>query len=190
MSNLKESVFLEGKRINLRPPLKSDFPFFIKWMNDPGTRLGVGNRFPSTEKGEEKFLERVSESRDELALVIVSLEKDNPIGIIGLHKIDWISRTAISGTIIEKGLRGQGFGTEAKKLLLNYAFNTLNLRKISARIYEFNKKSIISCERCGYKQEATLKEEKYIEGHYYNECIFSIFKEDFIPVWENYCKKK
>lgn len=102
------------------------------------------------------------------------------IGIMGLHRIDWISRIATTGAIIGPSThRGQGLGTDAKIALLEYAFNTLGLRKIMSSVLDGNERSARYSQRCGYKIEARLKEQRFKNGRYVDEIILSVFKEDF-----------
>jgi len=53
------------------------------------------------------------------------------------------------------------------------------LRKIKLYVFSFNKRAIRSYEKCGFKTEATLKEELYRDGQYQDVYIMSIFKKDF-----------
>ncbi len=61
---------------------------------------------------------------------------------MGIHRINWKDRTATTGAVIgEKAYWDKGYGSEAKMLVLDYAFNMLNLRKICSQVLAFNKRS-------------------------------------------------
>ena len=67
------------------------------------------------------------------------------------------------------------------RVLVNFIFSEMNLHKISLLTYGFNKRTIRSYEKVGFKVEGVLKENIYREGQYHDELIMSIFKEE----WKN-----
>lgn len=184
----QEVVFLRGRRVYLRPPTKEDIPLFLRWMNDSEVNQYLAVFLPTTEADESEWLDRLHRTKNEqVVLVIVDTNNHKPIGLMGIHDISWKDRRATTGAVIgEKSYWGQGYGTEAKMLLLNYAFNTLNLRKIGSRVYGFNKRSRAYSEKCGYKVEAVLKQEVFKNGKYHDLVLMAVFKEDWLPLWEKF----
>ena len=124
---MSDVVFREGAHVRLRPLEREDVPLMRRWLNDPETTQYLLRAFPLMEKAEEAWFDALSGSTTDYVLGIVARESDALIGTIGLHRIDWRNRTATTGTIIgEKEWRGKGQGTEAKMLLLDFAFNALS----------------------------------------------------------------
>ncbi|MDE2173333.1 MAG: GNAT family N-acetyltransferase [Patescibacteria group bacterium] len=121
--------------------------YFLRWFNDPEVTAYMSTRYPTTIEDEAQWIRRDPEERDDrVVLTIVrkntSLEKDCPIGVLGIRDIEVANRVATIGiTIGEKECWGNGYATEAESLLLEYAFNTLNLRKIYARVLTANRRS-------------------------------------------------
>ena len=69
--------------------------------------------------------------RANTTFVIVTLDKDKLIGLIGLEDINHINRTGTLGIFIgDKEHRSNGYGTEAIRLILDYGFNYMNLNNI------------------------------------------------------------
>jgi RimJ/RimL family protein N-acetyltransferase len=178
-------VFLEGKKVILRPLDKEkDLGVVLKWANDPELRQFVSFFLPSTKKQEEEWFDKKRE--DEIVLAIETKEGEF-IGSIGLHKINYRHRTAITGTLIgEKSFWGKGYGTDAKMILLNYAFNTLNLRKIKSQAYATNQRSVNYSKKCGYKVEGILKKDLFVNGDYVDVVCLAVFRKSFKRVWRNY----
>jgi RimJ/RimL family protein N-acetyltransferase len=111
--------------------------------------------------------------------------------MMGIHRINWKDRTANTGAFIgEKQYWGKGYGTDAKMVLIDYAFNTLGLRKLSSHVYAFNERSIAYSKHCGYVEEGRLIRQRFIEGEYHDEVILSLFKEQWLPYWDAYQKAK
>lgn len=186
----KEIVFLRGKRVNLRPVLRSDIQLLLRWMNDPEVYRYLNTFFPAYELDEERWIEKVADEKEHhVQLAMVTVEGTH-IGNMGLHRIHWKDRVAWSGAVIgEKEYWGRGFGTEAKMLLLNHAFNVMNLRKVTAAHFEFNDRSRESQAKCGYREEGRLKAHHYLDGRYWDEVLMSVFKEDWLPLWDAYRKE-
>ena len=102
-------VFLKGVKTNLRPVQTSDISLLTKWVNDPEIRRYISNIFPITEESERDWhLSLKNKSNTDVVLIIVANKK--PIGVMGLHKIDWQNRIATTGAMIgEKKYRGKGY---------------------------------------------------------------------------------
>jgi RimJ/RimL family protein N-acetyltransferase len=182
-------VFLRGKKTVLRPLLESDIPLLQKWINDPDVRQFLTCIFPAMEAGERDWLEHIHKNPDK-NVVLMIVVNGQPIGTMGLHGINWKDRVATTGAMIgEKSYWGKGYGTDAKMTLLDYAFNTLGLRKIVSRVFAFNGRSLAYSLHCGYEIEGRLKRQRFVHGRYWDEIILGLFKSQWLPYWEKYNKE-
>ena len=189
MSNeTKSAVFLRGKITNLRPLEKSDSKQLAIWINDSDVRILVSNVFPRTPHFEEDWVEKLE--KDEENIVFGIETKDGQfIGVMGVHRIDWVHRTCTTGAIIgEKDFWGQGFGTDAKMYLLKYIFDDLNLRKVVSNVIAYNKRSLNYSLHCGYKIEGVKKAQVFKNGKYVDLIELGLFKKDWLPIWRKYKK--
>ena len=182
-------VFLKSRKVILRPPRKAtDFELCWRWNNDPEVTRYWAAHLPVTEKKEEEWFDALAKKPGEIAFGIETLEGDL-IGVLALMNINGKDRTAISGTVIgEKEYWNKGFGTDAKMILLNYAFNTLNLRKVNSFVVSHNKRSLRYNLHCGYKIEAVRKKQIFLQGRYLDEICLAVFKPDWLPIWKTYKK--
>lgn len=184
-------IFLRGKRIYLRPILKEDIPHLLRWINNEEVTQYLAAYLPMLEKDEEQWFEDLAKRKQtDLVFAIVTVDGDKIIGNMGIHQISWKDRTATTGALIgEKEYWGKGYGTEAKMLLLNYAFNTLNLRKICSSVLAFNKRSYAYQLKCGYTEEGRRRKQRYRNGRYWDEILMAVFKKDWLPLWKEYKRK-
>ncbi len=186
-----KAVFLSGRSVNLRPVEKSDVPSITRWVNDPKIRDMVKLYLPTTEAEEEKWLESLEKGKPNNIVMAIETKDGKLIGVMGIHKISWRSRTATTGAIIgEKEYWGRGYGTEAKILLLHYAFYSLNLRKISSSVIAFNKRSEAYSLKCGYKHEGRFKKQIFRRGKYWDMIHLAIFEPNFRIVWKKYIRRE
>lgn len=182
-------VFLRGDRVILRPVSVEDVPLMLKWINNPNVRKYLSVPFPTTEGEEMEWIENLHKRKQND--VTLAIEVDGKIiGTMGLHRIHWRNRVATTGTLIgEEDFWGKGYGTEAKMHLLNYAFNTLNLRKICSSVLAFNERSYRYGLRCGYREEGRLKQHHFHDGQYHDEILLAVFRDDWLPLWEEFQEK-
>lgn len=153
-------ILLQGKLVKLVPINKEKDPeLWAKWNTDSEyTRLlDVGPSYPFSKKQIEDWLEEGLEESCEFA--IHAIEDDKSIGDIGLGGFDRAAGTAWVGIGIgEPEYRGKGYGTDAMKALLRYAFEELNLHRVNLSVFDFNKRAIRSYEKCGFKYEGLSRE--------------------------------
>jgi len=175
-----------GKRIYLRPLSKEDAPLLTVWINDPEVNQFLTVSTPMSLEDELQFVESRGKKKDtDVVFVIVLVENNEAIGVMGIHNIDHKNGTATTGSFIgRKDLWSQGYGTEAKMLVLEYAFNTLNLRKVRSYVFDFNLRSKRCLEKCGYHMEGIQKQEFFHNGRYCDRINMVVFRDDFLPLWE------
>lgn len=189
---MKEHIkFLKGKKVYLRPVLREDISRFLQWINDGDVRCYLENYLPVFEKEEEEWFDNLSRNKgSHIVFAVVDAETHKLIGNMGLAQINWKDRTAVSEAMIgDSNYWGKGYGTEAKMILLNYAFNTLNLRKICASVIAFNERSYKYQLKCGYIKEGVKRKQCYHEGKYWDEILMAVFKENWSPIWKGYKRK-
>jgi RimJ/RimL family protein N-acetyltransferase len=179
------TVFLRGRRVYLRPPHKeTDLEFFQRWINDPRVRKFLKQRPPYSMAAEEKWFDGMVD-RDDILFTICLLD-GTPIGCTGLHKINQLNRTAETGTWLAVPYWGQGYGTDAKMLLLKYAFDTINIRKIVSSAIAFNGRSIGHNQNCGYRIEGRRRRQHFVNGRYHDEVLLACFRAWWEPKWRKY----
>jgi RimJ/RimL family protein N-acetyltransferase len=182
-------VFLKGKKVTLRPFSVEDAPTLQRWINDPEVRQFLTVLYPAQLQSEREWVEGLAKKPDKDVVLMMEVE-GRPIGSMGLHSINWKDRTAMTGALIgEKDCWGKGYGTDAKMVFLDYAFNTLNLRKIYSRVYSFNKRSLAYSLHCGYEVEGRLIKEHFCRGRYWDVIVLGLFKKQWLPYWKKYSAK-
>lgn len=177
-------IFRKGKRLYIRPILKEDAPLLTIWINDPEMTQYLTIFLPKTPEEETAWIENLSTKKPgDIVFAIVLAKSNQLIGAVGLHNIDFRNGTATLAIAIgNKAYLGKGYGTEATTVVLEYAFNTLNLRKICAGVLDFNQRSKNALEKCAFHEEGRRKGQFYQNGRYVDEILMAVFKEEFIPI--------
>lgn len=185
----QQMAFRKGALVYLRPFQKSDSETLQKWMNDQEVTQFLMRVFPITAREEDEWIENQGKDSKNLALAIVTVEDNKLIGSIGLHQIDLINRNAVTGTVIgEKEYWGKGYGTEAKMLLLDLAFNALDLVIILSKVLAFNGRSLAYGKKCGYEEVGRIPGWIRKNGERHDEVLLVVTQERWRPLWDEYSK--
>ena len=138
---------------------------------------------PFSEKKVKEWLEKDLEkpSSDALSFAIRTLKDDILIGFIGLfnllmHHGDSLVAIALG----EREYGGKGFGTDAMRVILRYAFNELNLRKVGLIVFEYNPRAIRSYEKVGFMNEGRIRGAILREGRRWDWIYMGLMREEFL----------
>ena len=156
-----------------------------RWMRDSEfVRLLDADpaRLFSVDKNKEWYEKNLVEEQknDELFLLIRTLEEDRTIGLIGLDGIRWTHGDAWVGIGLgEREYWGKGYGTDAMRILLRYAFEELNLHRLSLSVFEYNPRAIRSYEKVGFVIEGSARQFLNRDGQRYDMIFMGILREEW-----------
>jgi RimJ/RimL family protein N-acetyltransferase len=175
------STFLkDGKNgVSLRAIELRDAEICAGWLNDQRNRRLLRVWLPCSLEKEKGYIEQTSKQSvppSDITLVIEC--NDQPVGVTGLHRIQWDWRCAEIGICI--GARKQrhgGVGTAAYKLLLRYAFEEMGLQLIEADVYSSNKPSTAFHHSLGFKEVGRTDPKALVAGKHVSIILFSITEE-------------
>lgn len=174
------AAFLSGERVYLRPLEKRDLAVLQGWMNDPETRGQIGEVMPTNQAGMEDYFERVRADTSRVWFVVALKENDRVIGEAGLLRMFFPWRTTDLTMIIgDKSAQGQGYGTEAIRLLLDYAFGYLNFHRVSIGVVGSNERALRFYEKVGFKQEGIQRDGYYYNYRYQDFVMMSLLDDEF-----------
>ena len=184
--------FITGTKINLCILTKSDITDeYVNWFNDKeDCQFNSHYRFPNTYEKTLHYIENTSDivfgivTKQKHSHIgntvfgIVTEQESRHIGNICLQNINWIDRTAdISIIIGEKTQWGKGYGAEAYRLIIDYAFNVLNLRRLASALTTDNQGMRWVCAKNGMEYEGTSKQVLFKAGEYIDIVHFAILKQ-------------
>ena len=72
-----------------------------------------------------------------------------------------------------------GYGTEALKLLLDFAFNFQNMHSVDLKVFSFNERAIKCYEKSGFKRCGTRHDAYFLNGKYHDEITMEILENDY-----------
>lgn len=161
--------FYQDDDFYLRPLRATDLDGrWADWLNDPiVTKFQVKGFYPTTRESQRRYYDSLIDNQIDIVLAIVDRRNDAHIGNVGLHRIDYVSRTAMLGILIgETAAWGRGIGSRAWRAITNYGFDVLNLHKICATIIEGNDASLKCALGAGYVVEGRQAKQIFKDGSY------------------------
>lgn len=132
---------------------------------------------PLNEKQQLSWWEESYLRPNEKNYIVISQEDKVFIGTISLVNIDMRNKKAELGRLyIDPQYRKGGFGFEVINILLQYAFDHLNLNKIYLEVFSHNTNAKTLYIKSGFEYTGTLKQHIFKSGNYCDVDIFSILK--------------
>ena len=174
-------VTIEGERVALGPLRRDLLPLYQRWMNDPvvGRTLGAGLR-PLLLEDEQQWYDRKIGATDTVLFQIYVRDGWRPIGTTGLEELDHQHGVADFGILIgEKDCWDQGYGTEATRLVLDYAFNVLGLHNVMLCVYDHNRRGARAYEKAGFKVIGRRRQALRLGNERYDEIFMDALAAEF-----------
>ncbi len=126
----------------------------------------------------EKDMEK--DSSEAFQFSIHTLSDDTLIGYVTLHP-DWIQGDAWIGiTIGERDYWGKGFGADAMRLIMQYGFLELNLRRMTLALHSYNERALKSYQKVGFKLEGVMRSDTLREGRRTHGLFMGILRAEWL----------
>ena len=156
-----------GNNIYLKPILYSDAEDIVRWRNSENVRKYFIYQKDFTVEGQHDWIENRVNTGQVFQFIIVERENDRSIGSVFIRDIDLIHKKGEYGIFIgEDDARGRGYGTEAARLILEYAFNVVGLHRIYLRVFSDNTAAIESYKKVGFQMEGIFRDDVYVRGKF------------------------
>jgi RimJ/RimL family protein N-acetyltransferase len=175
---------LEGALVNLRAQEAADFERLHRWINDREVARYLDARYEASLAFEEGWMARRAGTPHSLTGANFAIEtKDGQhIGGIGLREGSPEDRTAWLAMLIgEKEYWSRGYGSDALRTLLGFAFGEMNLHRVDLDVYDFNARGIAAYRKCGFVEEGRRRHARYHDGAYHDVIKMSVLRAEWPP---------
>lgn len=169
---------LDGKRILLRPVVLSDAKDMYEYASDEETVRFVFEKHQDIAETRKNIaVHFMKEPLGKYGIVLKETEK--MIGTIDL-RLKEEKNSAEIGYTLNKAYWGNGYITEAGKIILDLGFETLGLERIFACHDSENPMSGKVMKRLGMTYEGTLRKNRIHKKRYIDDVHYSILKQDYL----------
>lgn len=176
--------YIVGNKIYLRPLVRDDLnEVYLSWLNDPEVNCYLeSGLFPTTMDSLKRFYDQVTGSADQVILAMIDRETDKHIGNVKLGPISWVHRRATFGILIgDKQFWGRGIGTEATKLMVEYGFFRLNLKRVDLGVYACHEAALRLYQKIGFKVEGRFREDLFLGDRYEDRLWMGLLRSEYSP---------
>lgn len=168
-------VTLKSRRFVLRPFRRGDEESLQANINNPNIyRYTLHIPYPYTMKDAREWVDSNLKSRKDSDGSRIHFALDmggEVVGSIGLTNID--GHKAEVGYWLAEKHWNKGIMPKALSLVEKYAFGEMGLRRIYAKVFEPNKRSVRALEKSGYSLEGEMRKEIVKDGKYYDVLLYS-----------------
>ena len=175
---------LRGEQVRLTAPTSADLSTITSWWPDPDF-LRLYNPAPAAPRNEDQLGRRFDFSHtspDAFLFAIRPLNDETLLGLLEFDGIDWSNRT----TFVSIGIgaaehRGRGYGADAMRVALRFAFSELNLHRVCLTVFSYNEPAIALYERLGFVREGGYREHIERDGQHYDMILYGLLRRE----WES-----
>ncbi|NVO03533.1 MAG: GNAT family N-acetyltransferase [Bacteroidetes bacterium] len=147
---------MQSETIILRALEPNDIDFLYQWENDTNLWYLSNSNTPFSRFVLEQFilnahLDIYTNKQLRLMIDLKAKPKNITIGCIDIFDFDPINKRAGIGILISDGFREKGHASESLKLLIDYAFENLQLHQMYCNISEDNEASLKLFKNRGFE---------------------------------------
>ena len=170
-----------GEKVRLRALDEDDLELWWRWCNDWEVGRQMINRYPSPKSAEREDIREMMKLEPNHKVLAIETHEGDLIGGCDLTHISWEDRRAQLGIAIgDKARWGQGYGTDATRTLVRFAFEEMNLNRVQLFVYADNARAIRCYEKLGFVHEGVLRRNAFRDGEYVDAVAMSILRDEFV----------
>jgi len=176
---------IEGKTVRLRSVELSDVDELVESWNNIELRnlLGAAALGPMSRGEEEEWVRSTWKDKRERTRFVFAIEEVKEkklLGTASLFNCNWVDRSAVLGIDIHGSENwGKGYGSEAVRLLLDFAFKSLNLNRVELEMLDFNERAQRCYRKVGFKEIGIRRQGKFVDGKPRNVILMDILKDEW-----------
>jgi ribosomal-protein-alanine N-acetyltransferase len=175
---------IETPRLILRKPRPGDWKDIVEGVSDYDVAKMTKNiPHPYSKADADWFINNCLKNWGKASYTfMIELKAENKlIGVMGLHNVNVNNGTAATGSWINKKYWRQGYITEAKIAVNDFAFNKLQLRRLNSTVITTNKASNATQKKVGYMFEGVQRKgsKSKASGKISDLNMYGLLKEDW-----------
>lgn len=170
-----KGAIMLGERVYLRPLEKDDASTIAEWTRQEPDAVWSMGRAMYTAPEYAEFMKKLQKDDPQgwPRFAVCLRENNDLIGSMGIVGIDYVHGLGMTESELNNpAYREHGYGSEAKQLLLAYAFDVLGLRHLESWVAFPNLRSAAALRKQGYKEVGRLNWEYPLDGGFGNATLF------------------
>lgn len=174
---------IRGERVWLRPLEERDMPAYVSGINDIEVGGMAGYKMPISIEQAKNWLEKIREQSgrgEGYFFAVCELGDDRFIGTTWLKGVSLLDGSAELAIFMDRDHLGAGFGTDAQRALLNFAFTNLGLQRVWLVAYAANTRAVRSYEKLGFRHEGVMRQSWRGPRGLEDSVLMAILREEWL----------
>lgn len=177
-----KNLILNGEQIDLKLITKQDIERYFEAgfkENDEDINYYTGTKEEFTKEMIENYVCKIIDDETRYDFLIEN-KSNKVLGEVVINYIEEDSRNSnFRICLFKSSMCGNGYGTEAIKLVLKFAFEELHLHRVELEVYSFNIRAQKAYYKVGFVKEGVKRDRELINGKYCDVIIMSILENDY-----------
>jgi diamine N-acetyltransferase len=173
-------ILVQGQRVGLGALRHDLIPAYLRWRSDPEVMRGTGesSQVPTVEAVQAWYEQATRPDNRDVHFTIYDLDDVAPVGTALLVRVDQHAGTAEFGLTIGER-RNQGLGTEATRLVLDWAFTVMGLHNISLVTFSWNLPAIRAYSKAGFREIGRRRGAVVTYGQRHDQVLMDAVADEF-----------
>ena len=173
-------ILVQGQRVGLGALRQDLIPTYLKWRSDLEVLRGTGEsaQIPTVEAIQAWYEQATSSGNRDVHFTIYDLDDLAPVGTAVLVRVDQQAGTAEFGLTIGER-RNQGLGTEATRLVLDWAFTVMGLHNILLVTFSWNLPAIRAYSKAGFREIGRRRGAVVTYGQRHDQVLMDAVADEF-----------
>ncbi len=170
---------IEGALVNLRPGEMSDAVRNARWTADPEIRWFLGDRYSRSVDASEARLRDVVSKAMAFGHLWLAIETKDGVHIGNCRLLETSAEdrtTKLAIWIGDQAYRSRGYGTDAVRALVRFAFDEMNLNRVELGVFDYNERAIACYRKCGFVEEGRRRQAHYGRGGYHDAIVMAVLR--------------
>jgi RimJ/RimL family protein N-acetyltransferase len=171
-----------GEKVRLTALKPEDVPLITEWYHhsDLPRLYDATPAYPRTKARWERWLEDETNARDVFVFGIRPLNSDELLGVTDINGILWTHGVGWLGIAIgDPANQGKGYGYDAMRLMLDFAFQELNLHRLQLTVFSYNRRASALYEKLGFQREGIYREFLHRDGQRYDMLLYGMLRREW-----------
>ena len=181
-----EQQLFEGENIRLGPiDFDKDPEVESRWTHDLSYLRTLSRDLarPLSQAQLKKKYEAIEKGMEEHNLIYYTIRRKDDNGLLGFIRLFWIEwshgAAQLQIGIGDAAERGQGYGSQALRLILRFAFEELNLYRLTAVVGEDNPRGVNFFQKFGFVEEVRRRQALLRDGQTYDLLMLGLLKDEW-----------
>lgn len=173
---------LISEHIRLRELQESDLPILTQWWNSPEFMALQGSLVlphPGTEAAELFKGRSLNRGTTDGVGLCITLPDDTLIGHTALYNYNAPARSAELMIMIGGSNVGQGYGTMATKMIIDFGFREMGLNRIGLSVWAYNERALRTFNRAGFREEGRERQAGFHDGQFHDRIIMGLLASEY-----------